>query len=81
VGQVHYRLPPRHCLSGIESSRPSSLQRAEIFAASRGGLEKGGGERLLAELDGRAQDGVSQLGDPPAARAGNFRDQAVKVKP
>ena len=52
----------------IESSCPSALQRAELFGASRGGLEEGGGERLLAELDGRAQDGVSELGDPPAAR-------------
>jgi hypothetical protein len=65
----------------VESSCPSSLQRAEIFAASRGGLEEGGGERLLAKLDGRAQDGVSELGDAPAARAGNLRDQAAQVKP
>jgi hypothetical protein len=30
------------------------------------------GKGLLAELDGRAQDGVSQVGDAPAARAGIF---------
>jgi hypothetical protein len=61
----------------IESSCPGSLQRAEMFLASRRAALRGGGEVVFAESDGGAEDGVPELRDAPTARAGNPRDQAA----
>lgn len=45
-----------------------------------GSLDENAGEFLLAYQDGRAPDGMAELGDAPAAGAGDLRDEAAHVK-
>jgi hypothetical protein len=58
---------------------PSSLHGAEMLGASGGGVREYGGEALLAQLDGGAHDGMSELRDTPAAGAGDLGHETAQV--
>jgi hypothetical protein len=51
-----------------------------MSGASGGGLQEDGGEFLLAEQDSGAHSGMAELGDTPAAGAGESGDQATQVE-
>jgi hypothetical protein len=62
----------------MESPCPTSLQGAEIWPG--GLLQEGGGEVVLAEVDGGAHDGVAQVRHPPAAGAWDRGDETAQVQ-
>jgi hypothetical protein len=62
----------------MESPCPTSLQGAEIW--SGGLLQEGGGEVVLAEVDGGAYDSVAQVRHPPAAGAWDLGDETAQVQ-
>ena len=51
-----------------------------MFGASGGGLQEDAGKLLLAEQDGSAHDGMAELGDTPAAGAGDLGDEAAHME-
>ena len=51
-----------------------------MFRASGGSLEEGARERLFATVYGGAHDGMPQRGEPRAASARDFGDEAAQVE-
>src|SRR5262249_32992610 len=58
------------------------LRNVRRSATGSGGvLQEGGREVFLAQQHGRAHHGVSEVGDAPAARAGNLAEEPAEMQP